>query len=80
MDTDFSPETSRLRAKDSDGKEYLVGSLEVQEQVSEVGQISVYLAAKKTNRIIGNLAKIDTSGDQGFWGVLRTFLEGLSFV
>lgn len=46
MDTDFSPETSRLRAKDSDGKEYLVGSLEVQEQVSEVGKISVYLAAK----------------------------------
>jgi len=46
MDADFSPETSRLRAKDSDGKEYVVGALTVREQVSGVGEISVVLAAK----------------------------------
>ncbi|HCK76119.1 MAG TPA: type VI secretion system tip protein VgrG [Gammaproteobacteria bacterium] len=46
MDADFSPETSRLRAKDSDGKEYVVGSLTVREQIFGVGEILVVLAAK----------------------------------
>ena len=46
MDADFNPKTSRLRAKDSDGNEYMVGALTVREQVSGVGEISVVLAAK----------------------------------
>mgnify|MGYP001447979012 CR=1 FL=1 len=46
MDADFSPITSRLRAKDSDGKEYIVGALTVREKISQVGEITVLLAAK----------------------------------
>ena len=46
MDADFSPITSRLRAKDSDGNEYIVGALTVRERVSQIGEITVLLAAK----------------------------------
>ena len=46
MDADFSPITSRLRAKDSDGNEYIVGALTVRERISQIGEITVLLAAK----------------------------------
>ena len=55
MDADFNPDSSRLRAVDSDGKQYLVGRLTVQEALSEVGHITVQLVAKslKPDTLIG---------------------------